>query len=608
MSALDDALAATLGAAGANRGALERALADTEHPAWMRFLLAWMPAADAKSLSADHLLENVAYAARVRREVPVSMPIPEDVFLEHVLPYACMDERRDRWRPVFYEQFAETARRSASIEDAVRSLNRLVFEWLGVTFHATKRSHDNMSPFESAEGSYASCTGLSILLACACRAVGIPARLAGTPAWTDGSGNHTWVEIYDHGTWHFLGASEPGPYDLTWFNDKARAVAASRDHGLYATRWSRADTHFPLFWNGAATTVPAEERSAFYAAIAETPEHPTRISTSPRRYVCPKVERPLAITGRMDDPQWQAVPWTTAFVDIEGHKKPTPRFCTRAKMCWDDTYFYVAAYLDDPHVVATLTEKNSIIFNDPDFEIFIDPDGDNHDYYEFEINALGTIWELHLERPYRDGGPIHRGKNIEGLVSAVHVDGTLNDPTDQDRGWSVEVAIPWKGLAAFAGGKACPPNATDVWRVNFSRVHWLFDIVDGGYRKVPREAHPEDNWVWSPQDAIDMHRPEKFGYVHFSDQPPGAQPAKAPRDPLHAAREWLMDLYYLQQGGGVPSHDPADCRFAGVPPPELGTLRIEARADGWVALLETTLTDGTLVAISVDHKGRLVEA
>ncbi len=150
-----------------------------------------------------------------------------------------------------------------------------------------------------------------------------------------------------------------------------------------------------------------------------------------------------------------------------------------------------------------MTEKNSVIFNDPDFEIFLDPDGDNHDYYEFEINALGTIWELWLERPYRDRGPIHRGHNLDGVKSVVAIDGTLNDPGDIDRGWGVEIAIPWEALAKFGGARSGPPRDGDRWRINFSRVHWGIDIVDGAYRKVPREVCPEANWVWTPQDAID---------------------------------------------------------------------------------------------------------
>ncbi len=238
---------------------------------------------------------------------------------------------------------------------------------------------------------------------------------------------------------------------------------------------------------------------------------------TPRRYACPKLAAPLRLTGRMDDPQWERVPWTEDFVDIEGDRKPTPRHRTRAKMCWDDTYFYVAARLDDPHVFATLTEKNAVIFHDPDFEIFIDPDGDTRHYYEFEINALGTIWELYLEKTYRDGGPVHEGYNLDGLRSAVHVDGTINDPSDVDGGWSVEVAIPWEALRLFAREMPCPPEPGDEWRVNFSRVHWRFEIVDGAYRRFPRESHPEDNWVWSPQGVVDMHRPTTWGYVTFED-------------------------------------------------------------------------------------------
>ena len=164
----------------------------------------------------------------------------------------------------------------------------------------------------------------------------------------------------------------------------------------------------------------------------------------PRGYVCYRAHTPLEIDGKLDKPQWKAVPWTDDFVDIEGDKKPRPRFRTRAKMLWDDTYLYIGADLEDPHVWATLTEHDSVIYHDNDFEVFIDPDGDNHDYYELEINALNTEWDLRLVKPYRDGGPALNSWEIPGLKKAVHVDGTLNDPRDTDRGWSVELALPWK--------------------------------------------------------------------------------------------------------------------------------------------------------------------
>jgi len=575
---------------------------------YLEFLLTYMPAEDLKSLPPELLLENVEYAMRVRHETPCSMVVPEDIFRNYVLPYACLDEVRSSWRPLFFEKYQELARRSASINDAVLTLNQMVFEQLGVEYHPSRRPHNNMSPAESMACGYASCTGLSIMAVSACRAVGIPARIVGIPAWPDGSGNHTWYEIWDFGEWRFVGASEPGEYDLTWFNDKVRGLDAdpSQENRVYAVSYEPADCQFTLPWESGFDAVNAEDRTGFYRSVDPKPIHPTDIVISPRTYVCGKAPHPIEITGRMDDPAWENAPWTDYFVDIEGHHKPTPRFHTRAKMLWDDNYLYVGAYLEEPHVWGSLAEKNSIIFNDPDFEIFIDPDGSNHNYYEFEINALGTIWELSLEKPYRDGGPIHRGDNMPGLVTAVHIDGSLNDPSDTDRGWSVEVAIPWEGLARYTGAKqACPPSDGDQWRLNMSRVNWLVDIIDGQYHKVPRGAHPEDNWVWSPQRAIDMHRPEQWGYVQFADGP--AAETKAVPDPTWPAREMLMEIYYIQKERSEPTDKVEELGLKGVPdaslpnPPEL-----KVGDDGsWSAAYEAAMPDGSRCRVSVNHEGLL---
>ena len=232
----------------------------------------------------------------------------------------------------------------------------------------------------------------------------------------------------------------------------------------------------------------------------------------PKSYDCPKATSPVRIDGKLDDAAWKAAPWTDFFVDIEGAAKPLPRYKTRAKMLWDDEYFYVAAEMEEPHVWATLTEHDSVIFRDNDFEVFIDPNGDTLEYYEFEINALNTGWDLFLDKPYRHGGKASNAWEIPGLKTAVHIDGTLNNPADKDRGWSVELAFPWKVLAEHAH-KPAPPRNGDEWRVNFSRVQWQINIVDGKYEKVPKTK--EDNWVWSPQGLINMHVPEKWGRVRF---------------------------------------------------------------------------------------------
>jgi hypothetical protein len=189
-----------------------------------------------------------------------------------------------------------------------------------------------------------------------------------------------------------------------------------------------------------------------------------------------------------------------------------------------------------------LIEHDSVIFQDNDFEVFIDPDGDNHEYYELEINALNTTWDLRLVKPYRDGGPALNEWEIPGMRTAVRIDGTLNDPSDTDRGWSVTLALPWAALGEYARRPA-PPGDGDQWRINFSRVEWDVEVIDGVTHKIPNR--PEHNWVWSPQGVIDMHRPEHWGHVQFSTAPPGTEAFRP--DLSLPARQTLIRLYYAQK-------------------------------------------------------------
>ncbi len=239
----------------------------------------------------------------------------------------------------------------------------------------------------------------------------------------------------------------------------------------------------------------------------------------PNIYTCHQSQQALTIDGQALEADWQKAPWTALFVDIEGDKKPLPYLDTKVKMLWDSSFFYFYAEMKEPHIWAKLTQRDAVIFRDNDFEIFIDPDGDTHNYYELEINALNTVWDLLLTRAYRDGGHAIDHWDIHGLKTAIHLDGTLNDPTDQDEGWSVEIAIPWEVLSEAARQKA-PPKEGDSWRVNFSRVQWETAIVDGEYvkKKNPESGKnlPENNWVWSPMRAIAMHEPEFWGLVRFT--------------------------------------------------------------------------------------------
>lgn len=299
----------------------------------------------------------------------------------------------------------------------------------------------------------------------------------------------------------------------------------------------------------------------------------------PRGYLCVRAASPVAVDGALDDAAWRNAPWTEDFVDIEGPAKPAPRFRTRAKMLWDDECFYIAAELSEPHVWGTIRERDAVIFQDPDFEVFIDPDGDGHQYYEFEMNVLNTVWDLRLVKPYKDGGPALNEWNIAGLRTAVRVDGTPNNPSDTDRSWTLEIAMPWKALGEFSR-RPSPPRNGDRWRVDFSRVEWQVETA-GGYRKVPKT--PEDNWVWSPTGIVDMHRPERWGIVEFTTARTARHAVKT--GTVESARDVLQEVYYRQR-----AHHEREKRFAsdpaalGIANPAKG-LEIRLTPDGWEASL-----------------------
>jgi hypothetical protein len=296
----------------------------------------------------------------------------------------------------------------------------------------------------------------------------------------------------------------------------------------------------------------------------------------PRGYVCYRARSPIVVDGKLDDLAWQDAPWSEDFVDIEGDWKPPPRYRTRVKMLWDDACLYIAAELEEPHVWATLTKHDSYIFHeDNDFEVFLDPDGDSHLYAELEMNALNTTWDLLLTRPYKDNGrPIHAWE-IDGLKTAVHTDGTLNDPSDKDRGWTIEIAWPWTGLKDLACTKF-PPRDGDRWRINFSRVQGSHTMAGGKYRKD--KSKPDDNWVWSPQGVIDMHRPERWGCLLFSTAAPGSVDFWP--DPDNQVRFMLHRVLYAQRdfrkARGRWTTSLADLELSSLSDTLLGPLRIDA--------------------------------
>lgn len=275
------------------------------------------------------------------------------------------------------------------------------------------------------------------------------------------------------------------------------------------------------------------------------------IDDEPLNYVCYQTKETLIIDGQLAEKSWTQAEWTADFVDIEGSLKPLPPFTTKAKMIWDKDYFYVGAYLQESDLWASLTERDQVIFWDNDFEVFIDPDGDTHDYYELELNALNTVWDLLVIKPYRDRNQVaFNSWDIKGLKTAVHLEGSLNDPSDTDEYWSVEIAIPWESLAE-AAHKPTPPVESDIWKVNFSRVHWQLDKLANGYTKklnpATNSAYPEMNIVWSPQGLIAMHYPEMWGDVMFTHTLVGEKKVAFVPDELAKEKKYLREVYYKEK-------------------------------------------------------------
>lgn len=259
------------------------------------------------------------------------------------------------------------------------------------------------------------------------------------------------------------------------------------------------------------------------------------------RYTAYRVATPPTVDGRLGETCWQRAPRSPRFTDLVNGAPAIHN--TQAAVLWDDDNLYVGYWIEEPFVQARLTERDSLIYEDNDVELFV---AGQDAYYEFEINALGTIYEVffvweeayeragyHLRPEFRRdvpgvrpfpgvGFPNHpRGPRIgywnldfEGLRSAVHVDGTLNDARDHDRGWSVELALPWRDFEALAApdGRSLPPKDGDVWRMDFSRFNQ--------YKAAP-PAIDSGGWAWSPHGVWDSHIPELFVQVQFSTRQVG---------------------------------------------------------------------------------------
>ncbi|HTJ12745.1 MAG TPA: carbohydrate-binding family 9-like protein [Dinghuibacter sp.] len=308
-----------------------------------------------------------------------------------------------------------------------------------------------------------------------------------------------------------------------------------------------------------------------------------RLTRTPLHYVVPRADVPPRIDGTLGDLAWQQAPWTDFFTDIEGDIRPTPLYHTRVKMLWDDHYLYVGAELEEPQVWGNVSHHDEVVFHDNDFEVFVNPDNNAKHYFEIEINALATIFDLFLPEPYRYGGNALVSWDADGLKKAVHINGTLNRPGDTDQGWTVELAIPITSISIGNGPEVPQPGS--LWRINFSRVEWDTEIRDGRYVKRTDPATgrplPEHNWVWSPQGVVDMHLPERWGYLLFAGD--SAMTFSLPA--TEALKNRLWEVFYREQMYRH-AHDAfADAATLAVPADPRYALSIEATTHTFKAFL-----------------------
>lgn len=294
---------------------------------------------------------------------------------------------------------------------------------------------------------------------------------------------------------------------------------------------------------GAFATVSVAEAQGITERFA-------RFLTEPHGYVAYRTADKIVVDGVMDEKSWQNAPETELFMDISGEGFPQPRYATRAKMLWDDDYLYVSAVMEEPNVWANLTRRDTVIYYDPDFEIFIDPTGDAHNYYELEFNASNVIFDLCLEMPYR--APRRNFVQFQwdcpGLKSVVKVNGTLNDNRDTDKGWDIEVAIPRKAIAQEFDNVL---QAGRYLRVGFSRVEWQTELDRGGrtFRKKGADGKylPEDNWTWPSTGMVAMHMPERWGYVYLSSLKSGKGSERFAYPYYRPVEKLLWAMFYAQE-------------------------------------------------------------
>ncbi|MBN1293469.1 MAG: SUMF1/EgtB/PvdO family nonheme iron enzyme [Candidatus Latescibacteria bacterium] len=282
----------------------------------------------------------------------------------------------------------------------------------------------------------------------------------------------------------------------------------------------------------------------------------------PRQYVAYRASGPIIVDGKLDEKAWRDAEWTEPYEDHQAPYAPEPWKTTRSKILYDDENIYFFGQLQEENVWGHLTVRDTIIYYDNDWEIFLNPTADGVGYYEFEINPLNYAWDMFHSTDYHRASCLDIYYNVTGLEHVVDVQGTLNWHHDKDTGWTIEVKWPLKSLSERNDRVKLPIERGDVWRINFSRVQYMHVYnLDFPYL-LPHS--PCEDWVWQSTNTGDLHNPEMWGKVIFSDLAAGTfkdidmenafSILEAPKPPKNRKK----DMVYFEACSITMGPDPTD--------------------------------------------------
>ncbi|NOZ29604.1 MAG: hypothetical protein GXP39_16330 [Chloroflexi bacterium] len=213
-------------------------------------------------------------------------------------------------------------------------------------------------------------------------------------------------------------------------------------------------------------------------------------------YTCRRTHDPIVIDGRLDEPAWATAEVAPLVRNLDGGPA---QFGTEARLLWDDEHLYVAFVCEDPDIWGTMLERDSPLWEEEVVEVFLDANHNGRLYFEFEVSPRNIQLDLMVVK--RPGEPPQTffEWDCQGWETAVQIDGTLNDRSGRDRGWTVEMAIPLAEIYTAPH----PPQPGDVWRLGLYRI------------ERPQNTAPH-LYAWSPTRAATYHIPERFGFLTFT--------------------------------------------------------------------------------------------